>query len=152
MKSKKTGSIITLNTQYIKDLSFENPKAPEVYTYKDTKPKIDIAIDLNATRLQKEVFESEMVIHIEAKADNDNKTFFILELVYAGIFTIENINENLIQENLFIDCPTMIYPFARAIISNTIIGANFPPVMMDIIDFEELYNSKKDTIQKDNDK
>lgn len=151
MKSKKTGSIITLNTQYIKDLSFENPKAPEVYTYKDTKPKIDVAIDLNATRLQKEVFESEMVIHIEAKTD-DNKTFFILELVYAGIFTIENINENLIQENLFIDCPTMIYPFARAIISNTIISANFPPVMMDMIDFEELYNSKKDTIQKDNDK
>ena len=92
-----------------------------------------------------------MVIHIEAKTDDD-KTFFILELVYAGIFTIQNINENLIQENLFIDCPTMIYPFARAIISNTIINANFPPVMMDMIDFEELYNSKKDTIQKDNDK
>ena len=92
MKSKKTGSIITLNTQYIKDLSFENPKAPEVYTYKDIKPKIDVAIDLNATRLQKEVFESEMVIRIEAKTDDD-KTFFILELVYAGIH---------LQEQLFL--------------------------------------------------
>lgn len=151
MKSKRTGSIITLNTQYIKDLSFENPKAPEVYTYKDIKPKIDVAIDLNATRLQKEVFESEMVIHIESKID-DNKTLFIIELVYAGIFTIKDFDENLIQENLFIDCPTMIYPFARAIISNTIINANFPPIMMDMIDFEELYNSKKNSIQKGNDK
>lgn len=146
MKSKKTGATIVLNTQYIKDLSFENPNAPEVYTYKDVKPKIDISIDLNATKLQKETFESEIVINIEAKSED--KTLFIIELVYAGIFTITDVEDNLIQENLFIDCPTMLFPFARTIIANTIINANFPPVMMDMIDFEQLYNSKKDSIQK----
>lgn len=146
MKSKKTGATIVLNTQYIKDLSFENPNAPEVYTYKDVKPKIDISIDLNATKLQKETFESEIVINIETKSED--KTLFIIELVYAGIFTITDVEDNLIQENLFIDCPTMLFPFARTIIANTIINANFPPVMMDMIDFEQLYNSKKDSIQK----
>ncbi|MBR2141266.1 MAG: protein-export chaperone SecB [Rickettsiales bacterium] len=146
MKSKKTGATITLNNQYIKDLSFENPKAPEVYTYKNITPNVGVSIDLNATKLQNEVFESEIVINIEAKTED--KTLFIIELVYAGIFTIKDVGDDLIQENLFIDCPTLIFPFARGIIAETIMKAGFPPVMMDMIDFEELYNSKKGSIQK----
>ncbi|GHU27253.1 protein-export protein SecB [Bacilli bacterium] len=146
MISKKTGAEITLSTQYIKDLSFENPKAPEVYTYKDVKPKMDVSIDINASKLQNELFEVEMIIGISAK--NGDNTLFVLELVYAGIFTIKNVPDDLVQENLFIDCPTMIYPFARRIVSDSVRDANFPPLMLDIIDFEELYNSKKDTLKK----
>ena len=149
MKSKRTGANITLNAQYIKDLSFENPKAPEVYTYKDIKPKLDVSIDINATKLQQNTFECELVININTKSED--KTLFVVELVYAGIFTITDVEENLIQENLFIDCPTMIYPFARSIISNLTISANFPPVLIDIIDFEQMYNNKKDTLKNNND-
>lgn len=149
MKSKRTGAEITLNMQYIKDLSFENPKAPVVYTYKDVQPKIDVVIDINASKLQEEVFEVENVININAK--HKDNTLFIIELVYAGIFNIKDVSEELIQENLFIDCPTIIFPFARRIIADIVRDANFPPFLLDVIDFEEMYNSKKDTL-KGNDK
>lgn len=150
MNSKKTGAEISLDLQYIKDLSFENSKAPEVYTYGDIKPKIDIAINLNATKLKEELFEDEIIINVTAK--HDEKIIFIIELVYAGIFTIKNVEESLVQENLFIDCPTLLFPFVRQIIANTSRDANFPPIMLNMVDFEELYNSKKDSIINTNDK
>ena len=128
MISKRTGAEIISNMQYIKDFSFENPNAPEVFTYKDVKPKMDVSIDLNASKLQNEVFELSMAINITAKTND--KTMFIIELVYAGIFTIKNVDEQLIQENLFIDCPTLLFPFARSIIANTSVNANFPPIMI----------------------
>ena len=102
MISKRTGAEIISNMQYIKDFSFENPNAPEVFTYKDVKPKMDVSIDLNASKLQSEVFELSMAINITAKTND--KTMFIIELVYAGIFTIKNVDEQLIQENLFTAC------------------------------------------------
>lgn len=152
MISKINGSEIILNTQYIKDFSFENPNAPEVYTYKDIKPKIDVSIDLNATKIQEDVFELSMAININAKSSE--KTMFLVELIYSGLFTIKNTSDQSLQENLFIDCPTILFPFARTIIANATINANFPPVMLDIIDFEQLYASKKDSIinKKQNDK
>lgn len=146
MISKRTGAEIISNMQYIKDFSFENPNAPEVFTYKDVKPKMDVSIDLNASKLQNEVFELSMAINITAKTND--KTMFIIELVYAGIFTIKNVDEQLIQENLFIDCPTLLFPFARSIIANTSVNANFPPIMLDVVDFETMYNSKKDMLNK----
>jgi preprotein translocase subunit SecB len=130
----------------VKDLSFENPMAPKVYTIRDLKPTLDVSVDINATRIQNEVFEVEVVMSISAQ--NDDSSLFMLELVYAGIFTIKNVEDTLVQENLFIDCPTMIYPFARRILADVVRDANFPPLMLDVIDFEELYNSKKDTIKK----
>ncbi len=146
MISKRTGAEIISNMQYIKDFSFENPNAPEVFTYKDVKPKMDVSIDLNASKLQNEVFELSMAINITAKTND--KTMFIIELVYAGIFTIKNVDEQLIQENLFIDCPILLFPFARSIIANTSVNANFPPIMLDVVDFETMYNSKKDMLNK----
>lgn len=145
MKSKKTNADISLNIQYIKNLSFESPKAPEVYTYGEIKPKIDIYIDLNATKLQNEVFESEIVVNINAEYQEEE--LFNLKLVYAGIFTIKNVESSLIQENLFIDCPTILFPFTRQIVANTTRDANFPPVMLNVVDFEELYNSRKNSIE-----
>jgi preprotein translocase subunit SecB len=146
MISRRTGAEITLNAQYVKDLSFENPKAPEVYTLRDLKPAMDVSIDINATRIQNEVYEVETVLSVSAK--NEGTSLFIVELVYAGIFTIKNVEDSLVQENLFIDCPTVIYPFARRIIADTVRDANFPSLTLDMIDFEELYNSKKDTLRK----
>lgn len=141
MISKRTGAEITLNRQYTKDLSFENPKAPEIYTYKDVQPKLDVSIDINASKLQNEIFEVENVINVTAKKDDE--TLFIIELVYAGIFTIKNASDELIQESLFIDCPAMIFPFERRIIADISRDADLPPLLLDIIDFEQMYESKK---------
>lgn len=150
MISKRTGAEIILNRQYIKDLSFENPKAPEIYTYQNIQPKLDVSIDINATKLQNEIFEVENVINVTAKKDDE--TLFIMELVYAGIFTIKNVSEELIQENLFIDCPTMIFPFERRIMADISIDADLPPLLLDIIDFEQMYESKKHMLNADKNK
>ena len=139
MISKRTGAEIILNRQYIKDLSFENPKAPEIYTYQNIQPKLD-----------NEIFEVENVINVTAKKDDE--TLFIMELVYAGIFTIKNVSEELIQENLFIDCPTMIFPFERRIMADISRDADLPPLLLDIIDFEQMYESKKHMLNADKNK
>ncbi|MDR2778085.1 MAG: protein-export chaperone SecB [Rickettsiales bacterium] len=146
MISKRTGAEIVLNTQYVKDFSFENPKAPEVYALKNLKPNMEVSVDINAGKLQNELFEVELALNVTAK--NADATLFVIELIYAGIFSIKNVSDSIVQENLFIDCPTMIYPFARRIIYDSARDANFSPLMLDIIDFEELYNSKKDTLKK----
>lgn len=145
MISKKTGAEIALNIQYLKALSFDNIKAPHVYTYQDLKPDINVSLDLNATKLQKDVYEVEITINVDAK--NNEESLFTIELIYAGIFTIKNVADNLIQENLFIDCPTIIFPFARRMISDITRDANLPSLNLDIVDFEQLYNSKKETLQ-----
>lgn len=145
-ENKKQEGVIAINGQYIKDLSFENPKAPRIFTEKDVKPKIEVAVDINATKLSNEIYEVELTISANAKSGED--TIFIAELVYAGIFTIKNLPETLIEEVLFIQCPTMIFPFARAIVSNITRDAGFPPLMLNPINFEVMYKNRKDKIKR----
>ncbi|MDR3078875.1 MAG: protein-export chaperone SecB [Rickettsiales bacterium] len=146
MISRRTGAEIGLDAQYIKDLSFENPRAPEIYATRDLKPTLDVSLDIGATKLQREVFEVEIVLGVSAV--QDGSPLFILEMTYAGIFSIGKVSEELVQENLFIECPEMLYPFARRILWDTVRDANFPPPMLEAVDFEALYNSKKDTLRR----
>lgn len=139
---------ITANGQYIKDLSFENPQAPKIYTEKNLSPKISVSIDINATKLQESIFEVELIVN--ATATHDDKKMFIIELKYAGIFSITNVEENSesFKEILFIYCPSLLFPYARRIISDTTRDASMPPLMLDTINFRALYESKKDTLKK----
>lgn len=146
MLSKINGAEIILNTQYVKDFSFENPNAPEVYTFMSAQQHVDVSVNINAQKLQENLYELSLLIDVNAKSE-DSKTIFIIELVYAGVFTIKNVDENAdIKQNLFIDCPSLIFPFARTIIANMTITSGFPPVLINMMDFEELYNSKKETL------
>jgi preprotein translocase subunit SecB len=145
--SKRTGAEITQDLQYVKDFSFENPKAPEIYTLKNLKPHLEVTVDINATRLRQETYEVEIVLGMTAK--NENTTIYVLELNYAGIFHINNVENNLVQENLFVDCPILLFPFARRIVFEFIRDAGFQPVLLDVVDFEALYNSRKNTLQND---
>ncbi len=146
--TKKEEIKITTNGQYIKDLSFENPQAPKIYTEKNLNPKISVSIDINGTKLQESIFEVELIIN--ATAVHEDKKMFIVELTYAGIFGIKNIDdddENL-KEILFVYCPSLLFPYARRIISDTTRDASMPPLMLDTINFRALYESKKDTLKK----
>lgn len=141
MKEKEAIKIIT-SGQYIKDLSFENPLAPKIYTEKKVTPQISVSIDINGTKLQDSIYEVELVIN--ATAIHDEKKMFVIELTYAGIFTIKNVeNEESLKELLFIYCPSLLFPFARRIISDTTRDASFPPLLLDTINFKTLYDSKK---------
>lgn len=123
--------------QYIKDLSFENPHAPHSLLATNAKPAIDVNVDLKVQTLQENIYE--MTMHISAKASADGNTMFLIELAYAGIFQVANIPEDRLQHILLVDCPFVLFPFARRVISDVTRDGGFPPLMLDPIDFHSLY-------------
>lgn len=132
---------ISINAQYIKDLSFENPSAPSSITLSKEGPNVELGLDLHVSRLEEEkVFE--VALHIEAKALVQDKPLFIVELVYAGIFTLIDIPEEDEEALLAIHCPAMIFPFARKIVADVTQDGGFQPLMIDPIDFGALFRRK----------
>lgn len=137
-KNKQLGNII-VNTQYIKDLSFENPKAP-YSLLEEQKPEVDIALDINAQEIQESMFE--VVLGIQAKTLVNNEVQFLVDLKYAGVFTLDkSIKEK--EMVLLVNCPTLIFPYARRIISDVTRDGGYLPLMISPIDFFKLYYDKK---------
>ena len=125
--------------QYIKDLSFENPG---VATAINDRPQIELAVDLNATRLaEKDMFEVELKIRVDAKSDS--KALFLLEVAYAGVFRLSNVPDTATQQMiLLIQAPHMLFPFLRRIVADVVRDGGMPPLMIEPIDFVALYQSK----------
>ena len=146
MSENKQIKIIT-SGQYIKNITFKNPLAPKIYTEKKLTPKISVSIDINGNRIKENLYEVELIVN--ANAIYEEKTMFDIELIYAGIFNIQNIeDENRLKEILFIYCPSLLFPYTRRIISDTTRDASMPPLLLEPIDFATLYESKKDTLKK----
>ena len=135
---------VQIVAQYIKDLSFENPGAPATIT---NRPNIDLSVDLQARRLEGAHFEVELKLRINAKS-NEDKPVFLLELVYAGLFQITNVPDDLLQQLLLIEGPHILFPFARRIISDAVRDGGMPPLMIEPIDFAGLYRSKQAQMQQ----
>lgn len=131
------GTRVQIVGQYVKDLSFENPGAPMTLT---ARPQIDLGVDLQARRLDPERFEVELKLRVSAKAEE--KPVFLLELVYAGLFLIQNAPEELLQPILLIEGPHLLFPFARRIVADVIRDGGMPPLMVEPIDFAALYRAK----------
>lgn len=127
--------------QYIKDLSFENPHAPHSLTVADQKPAIDINVDLRGEKLQDNFYE--MTLHLTARATVENGTMFLVDMQYAGIFELQNIPEDRIEPLLWVDCPFVLFPFARRVIADITRDGGFPPLLLDPIDFHALYLHNK---------
>jgi preprotein translocase subunit SecB len=136
---------IHIVTQYVKDLSFENPGAPSNLT---GRPAIELGVDLSARRMTPDGphFEVELKLRVEAKADE--KPVFLLELAYAGLLQIENIPSDVLQQVLLIEGPHMLFPFARRIIADAVRDGGMPPLMIEPIDFAGLYRSKMEQQQQ----
>jgi preprotein translocase subunit SecB len=131
---------ILINAQYIKDLSFENPDAPASLIAQKAQPKIDLSVNIEAQKLQDQVYE--VTLHITAKAAIDDKTLFLATLEYAGIFTIAEALDAQKEMVLLIYCPSLLFPFARRIIADVSRDGGFPPLMIDPIDFAALYHKR----------
>lgn len=127
--------------QYIKDLSFENPHAPQSLLATNNKPSIDVNVDLKAQKLQEDIYE--MTLHISARAVLDGNTLFLVDLAYAGIFQITNIPPEHIEPLILVDCPFVLFPFARRVIADVTRDGGFPPLMLDPIDFHALYRQNR---------
>jgi preprotein translocase subunit SecB len=126
--------------QYLKDLSFENPNAPQSLTPQESQPEINIAVNVNARNLG--VNDYEVELHLDAKASLNNKVIFAAELLYAGAFRMENFPANLLHPTILIECPRMLFPFARQILADATRNGGFPPLMLDPIDFAGMYQQR----------
>jgi preprotein translocase subunit SecB len=126
--------------QYIKDLSFENPNAPRSLAGQEGQPEINISVNVNAKPLAETDFEVEL--HLDAKAMGKDGVVFATELLYAGIFRLENIPQDALHAIVLVECPRMIFPFARQIIADVSRNGGFPPLMLDPIDFAAMYQQR----------
>lgn len=126
--------------QYLKDLSFENPNAPQTLAPQQTQPDINISVNVNARNLTTTDFEVEL--HLDAKATLADKVIFAAELVYAGTFRLENFPAQMMHPAVLIECPRILFPFARQILSEATRNGGFPPLMLDPIDFASMYQQR----------
>lgn len=131
---------VAMLAQYVKDLSFENPNAPAVYQWQ-TQPQIDVQFNIGAQNMSDEVREVTLKIDVSAVADE--QTAFRVELVYAGLFGIRNVPEEQIQPFLLAEAPRLLFPFARRVLSDAIRDGNFPPLLLEPIDFGALYMQQR---------
>ncbi len=142
---------LVVNIQYVKDLSFEVPNAPAIYTTLRSPPRVDINLDVQARRIQEgeDVFEVVLAIRAEAKEATDagapeGQRVFVAELAYGGVFTLTGIPEESIEPILLVECPRLLFPFARNILSETTREGGFPPVLLQPIDFVALWQSRRE--------
>jgi preprotein translocase subunit SecB len=123
--------------QYIKDFSFENPNAPNSLAPQEEAPQIAINVNVGAQPLSGTEFEVELKLNAQAKSGET--ILFNVELLYAGLFRIQNVPEQHLHPFVLIECPRLLFPFARAILADATRNGGFPPLMLDPIDFVALY-------------
>jgi preprotein translocase subunit SecB len=128
-------------TQYVKDLSFENPDAP-ISLATRAQPAININIYVNAKPLQASVPDAsdfEVELKLDARAADGDRTLFAIELVYAGVFRLTNVPQEQTPPVVMIECPRMLFPFARQVVAEATRNGGFPPLLVDPVDFSTLY-------------
>ena len=128
---------LNILAQYIKDLSFENPGAPRSLQARDKAPAININVNVNANPMSDSDFD--VVLTLNAEAKDDDKVMFAAELVYGGVFRITGFPQEHMLPVLFIECPRLLFPFARQIIADVTRNGGFPPLMIDPIDFAQMF-------------
>jgi len=127
---------VTINTQYVKDLSFENPNAPQSLVATG-QPNIDVNVNVQARGLGPNVYE--VVLSITCTAKHEGTTAFIVEVAYAGVFTLNGVPQEHTHPLLLIECPRLLFPFARALVANATRDGGFLPLLIQPIDFLDLY-------------
>jgi preprotein translocase subunit SecB len=138
--SEPQGPMLSVLAQYVKDLSFENPNAPRSLGAPGQSPNIQIQVDVNAQGLTET--DVEVVLKIDAEATLAEGTLFKCELVYAGVFRMQGVAPEDQGPIVLIECPRLLFPFARQIIAESIRNGGFPPLMIDPIDFAALYRQR----------
>lgn len=130
---------LVVNGQYIKDLSFEVPGAPGIFSQLTSPPEIPIQVDIRVNRLGDNVYE--VILHLKVDATLGDKPVFIIELDYAGVFTV-NAPEEHVEPLLTIESPRLLFPFARNIIADVTRDGGLPPLMLQPVDFVSIYRQR----------
>jgi preprotein translocase subunit SecB len=132
---------ISVATQYVKDLSFENPNAPQSLQPQDGRPSIDVNVDVEARSVAPTNFEISLKFTV--RAQHGDSVLFIIELVYCGLFVLQNIPAEHLEPVCLVECPRQLFPFARRIIADATRDGGFPPMLIDPIDFGALYQQRQ---------
>ncbi|AXJ94362.1 MULTISPECIES: protein-export chaperone SecB [unclassified Sphingomonas] len=125
-----------LISQYVKDLSFENPNAPAIFQNQNP-PQIDVQFNIGMAQVGDEVHE--VILKIDVKAEADGQTAFIVDLTYAGLFGLRNVPADAVQPFLLGEAPRLLFPFARRVLADCVRDGGFPPLLLEPIDFGALY-------------
>jgi preprotein translocase subunit SecB len=131
---------LAVNWQYVRDLSFESPRAPQVFVQQAPAPQVSIQVRVDARPVGENTFE--VVLVVEAKAVSGEDPVFLVELEYAGIFTAAPMAPDALTPLLMIEGPRLLFPFARELIASTTRSAGFPPLLINPIDFADLYRQQ----------
>lgn len=141
-QTKQEPPVFRLQKMYIKDLSFESPNTPQVFLARNQEPKVDFNLQVNSKKVDDDHWE--VVIAITAKVmdkNSDDTTMFVVEVEHAGVFLMKNIPAEHVQRVLAIDCPLMLFPFTRQVVSQVSVDGGFMPFLMEPINFVALYEN-----------
>jgi preprotein translocase subunit SecB len=133
---------LSILTQYVKDLSFESPGAPQSLRGRDKAPGISINVNVNANPISETEFDVLLTLTAQASFEKDKDVLFNIELVYGGVFRIEGFPQEHMLPILFIECPRLLFPFARQIIAECSRNGGFPPLMIDPVDFAQMFQQR----------
>ena len=131
-----TAPAVGMLSQYVKDLSFENPNAPAIYS-NQAAPQVEVQFNINSAQVGEDVFE--VVLKIEVKAQADTQVSFLVDLSYAGLFALRNIPMEQIEPFVLGEAPRILFPFARRVLADAVRDGGFAPLLLEPIDFHGLY-------------
>lgn len=138
------GFQVAVNAQYIKDFSFESPNAPQIFAPMSAPPEIQMNVNVQTRGLASNNYEVLLTLKLEAKMEG--KTAFIAELTYGGVFTVPSMPDEQLKLFLLVEGPRILFPFARAAMTNAIRDGGFPYVMIQPVDFMSLYVANKGNV------
>ena len=136
--------VFRMQKMYTKDLSFESPNAPDIFLKPNQDRKVDFNLELKNRKVDDEHWEVSLAITAKMLDKNaDEQVIFVVELEHAGVFTLKNIPAEHVERVLAIDCPLMLFPFTRQVVSQVSVDGGFMPFLMEPINFIALYESAK---------
>lgn len=133
---------LIVKRQFLKDFSFENPNASKLHQFPKTMPDVSVSVNVGVKPQEDQENDFEVILHLNAQSKYDQETAFIAELAYGGIFTCEEKNQQVLRAILLVEAPRILFPFARNILADATRDGGFPPLLLQPIDFIELYKKQ----------
>ena len=141
--SEENAPIFSVQKIYVKDLSFENPNAPEMFAAPASQPKIEMNLGLENRQIDDEHWEVSLKVSAVARDSESEKVLFDIEVEHAGLFYLKNIPEEHMEMILGVDCPTVIFPYARQMISTMTVDGGFMPLLLEPVNFGAAFANSK---------
>jgi len=135
--------VFSIEKLYVKDLSLEIPSAPQAFLERET-PSVDIQLHHNSNLVEDGLFQTVLTVTVTAKIGD--KTLFLVEVAQAGLFTLRNIPQQDMDAVLGIACPNILFPYVREVVSDIVVRAGFPPVVLNPVNFEALYQAQREAL------